>query len=233
MISALLGVAEEDLAWFRSVATDLTIALEGITGEARLAVADAAMDELGAYFTDLVADRRRNPKDDVAGLLVDAHDSDGDRLSRDELVGNMMLMLTAGFETTTFLLGYALLLAFEHGPLDRLREEPGFARGFTEAQGGTTVPAGTKIVLMLGAGNRDPRWFFRPERFDPDRPDVQPLSFGAGPHFCLGAPLSRLEAEIALPRLLRRFPRLAPAGPAVRRDTWVGRGLSRLPLTTG
>jgi cytochrome P450 len=254
VISALLGVAESDQVWFRTVATDLTIALEGITSEARLDVANAAMDDLTAYFTELVDHRRGHPVDDTVSALVGVHEADGDRLSQDELIGNMMLMLTAGFETTSFLLGYALLLAFEHaGVVDRLRSEQGFATNYVEevlryespVQAtsrwaaadvdvlGTTVPAETKIVLMLGAGNRDPRRFADPDRFDPDRTDVQPLSFGAGPHFCLGAPLSRLEAQIALPRLLRRFPDLAPAGDAVRRDTWVGRGLSYFPVTTG
>jgi cytochrome P450 len=80
---------------------------------------------------------------------------------------------------------------------------------------------------MLAAGNRDPARFPDPARFDPSRPDVQPLSFGAGPHFCLGAPLSRMEARIALPLLLRRFPSLSAAEPPDPRDRWVGRGLHR------
>lgn len=254
VISALLGVSEEDQVWFRSVATDLTIALEGITSTARLDVADSAMDELSAYFTDLIDHRRLHPVDDTVGDLIRVHDADGERLSRDELLGNMMLMLTAGFETTSFLLGYCLKIALERPELiGRLRDEDGFARNYAEevlrfespVQAtsrwaaadvellGTPVPANTKLVLVLGAGNRDPRRFEQPDRFDPDRPDIQPLSFGAGPHFCLGAPLSRMEAQIAMPRLLRRFPRLAAAAAAERRDTWVGRGLNRFLLTTG
>jgi cytochrome P450 len=188
----------------------------------------------------------------VAGVLVRAHETAGERLSRDEVVGNMMLMLTAGFETTSFLLGHALLLAVRRPELAaRLRTEPGFATSYVEETlrfeppvqatsrwadadvpvRGRTVPAGTKLVIILAAGNRDPRRFADPGRFDPDRPPFVPLSLGAGAHYCLGAPLSRMEAQIALPRLLRRFPALAPAGEPVRRDTWIGRGLDRFPVT--
>jgi cytochrome P450 len=254
VISELLGVPEADQRWFRRVASDLTIALEGITNVARLDVADAAMDELSEYFSALIDRRRRRPADDTVSALVRIHDADGDRLGHDELVGNMMLLLTAGFETTSFLLGHGLRLALEHSVhVARLRTEPDFATGYVEetlrlespvqatsrwAEAdvdllGETVPAGTKLVLMLAAGNRDPRRYPRPDRFDPDRPDIQPLSFGAGAHFCLGAPLSRMEAQIALPRLLRRFPGLEAAEPAVRRDRWVGRGLERFTIALG
>lgn len=254
VISELLGVPEDDQAWFRRIAKDLTIALEGITNVGRIEVADAAMEELSAYFTDLIERRRVEPTEDIVGTLVRTHDAGGDRLSHDELVGNLMLLLTAGFETTSFLLGHALRLALEYPRYAaRLRTELDFAAAYVEevlrfeapvqatsrwAEGdvdvlGTTVPAGTKLVLILAAGNRDPRRFPDPDRFDPDRPDVQPLSFGAGAHFCLGAPLSRMEARIALPALLRRFPDITAAEPPTRRDRWVGRGLERFPIVLG
>jgi cytochrome P450 len=248
VISALLGVPEQDQAWFRRIAADVTIALEGITNQAALAVADEAMQDLGDYFVALIERRRPEPADDVVSALVH---SPAERLSQQELVGNMMLLLTAGFETTSFLLGHGLLLALQHRHhASRLRAEPGFAVGYVEetlrfeapvqatsrwaatelALLGNPVPAGTKVVLILGAANRDPRRFAEPGRFDPDRGDIQPLSFGAGGHFCLGAPLSRMEAQIALPRLVRRFPKLALAGSPLRRDTWVGRGLDELAI---
>lgn len=253
VISALLGVPEDDHVWFRQIAADLTLALEGITNVDGLGPADKAMDELAAYFGELIEHRRHHPADDVVSALVRAH-ADADRLAQDELIGNMMLLLTAGFETTTFLLGHGLLLAFEHPRhAARLRTDPEFAVSYVEellrfeapVQAtsrwataevdvlGTVIPADTKLVLLLGAANRDPRRYTDPGRFDPDRTDVQPLSFGAGGHFCLGAPLARLEAQIALPRLLDRFPDLAMTGEPVRRDTWVGRGLDELPITTG
>ena len=262
VISALLGVPERDQAWFRAVAADVTVALEGVTNVARLAVADAAMDDLTGYFETLLRHREQHPVDggpaggpaggDVVGALLHAHHDGPGQVSRDELIGNMMLMLTAGFETTSFLLGHALLLALAHpGHAARLRADPGFAVGYVEevlrfeppVQAtsrwsttevpllDTTVPAGTKVVVVLAAGNRDPGRFPDPASFDPHRPDIQPLSFGGGAHFCLGAPLSRMEAQVALPRLLRRFPRLAVAGTPVRRDTWIGRGLDQFPVT--
>lgn len=251
VISALLGVPEQDQAWFRRIAADVTIALEGITNLDALTVADEAMQDLAGYFTALIERRRPEPVDDLVSALVHTR---GERLSQQELVANMMLLLTAGFETTSFLLGHGLLLALQdRRHADRLRAEPGFEIGYVEellrfeapVQAtsrwaadeltllGNPVPAGTKVVLILGAANRDPARFADPGRFDPDRGDIQPLSFGAGSHFCLGAPLSRMEAQIALPRLMRRFPGLAVAGSPVRRDTWVGRGLDELPIRLG
>ncbi|HEV2886390.1 MAG TPA: cytochrome P450 [Jatrophihabitans sp.] len=251
VVSALLGVPEHDQAWFRRIAADVTIALEGITNQQELAVADLAMQDLGEYFVALIERRRLEPAGDLVSALTH---SGVEQLSQQELVANLMLLLTAGFETTSFLLGHCLLLAFQHPDhAGRLRAEPGFSVGYVEetlrfeapVQAtsrwaatevdllGHPVPAGTKLVLILGAANRDPRRFADPGRFDPDRGASQPLSFGAGSHFCLGAPLSRMEAQIALPRLLRRFPDLAAAGPPVCRDTWVGRGLDELPIRLG
>ncbi|MDQ1720953.1 MAG: cytochrome hydroxylase [Pseudonocardiales bacterium] len=251
VISALLGVPDQDQAWFRRIAAHLTIALEGITNSDALTVADQAMQDLSKYFVALIERRPPEPSDDVVSALLR---SGAERLSQQELLANMMLLLTAGFETTSFLIGHCLLLALQHPDYARrLRAEPGFSVGYVEetlrfeapVQAtsrwaateltllGATVPAGTKLVLMLGAANRDPRRFADPSRFDPDRGDIQPLSFGAGSHFCLGAPLSRMEAQIALPRLLHRFPELAAAGAPVRRDTWVGRGLDELPIRLG
>lgn len=251
VISELLGVPERDQTWFREVAARVSTALEGITGAGRLAVADRAMDELADYFTTLIGRRRRDPGADVVSAMVQAHDAAGAALSHDEMVGNMMLMLTAGFETTSFLLGYALLIALRRPELaGRLRDRPDFAAGYVQEVlryespvqatsrwaaedvqvGGHAVPAGTKLVAVLAAGNRDPGHFREPGLFDPDRPPFVPLSFGAGSHYCLGAPLSRLEAQIALPRLLRRFPDVTAAGEPVRRDAWIGRGLDRFPI---
>lgn len=252
VIGELLGVPEDDQMWFRAVSADVTVALEGIRDLSRLERADAAMDALAAYFGDLIERRRREPAGDMLSALVQVHDEDGDRLSQDELVGNLVLLLVAGFDTTTNLLGHALRLAFEHPRCAaRLREEPGFAPAYVEETlrmeppvqatsrwagaeidlAGTPVAEGTKVLLLLGACNRDPERYPDPNRFDPSRPDIRPLSFGGGVHLCVGASLARMEAQIALPRLLRRFPALAPAGEAVYRDRLVVPGFDRFPVS--
>ena len=251
VISELLGVAASDHVWFRAVAADVTLALEGNYEATVLGTADAAMDHLAEYFTDLIEHRRRVPGEDMLSALVQAYHGADEGLSHAELVGNMMLLLIAGFETTTFMLGNALLLAFRHPEhASSLRTDPGFATAYVEEVlrfepplqgttriatedielGGATIGAGTKLILMLAAANRDAERFTDPDRFDPRRPNVQPLTFGAGSHFCLGAPLTRLEGQIALPRVLRRFPELAPDGKPVRRNTWIGHGVDVLPV---
>ncbi|MEU0743827.1 cytochrome P450 [Streptomyces sp. NPDC006134] len=254
VIGAMLGVPDDDQIWFRAAVEHVTVALEGVSRAADLAPADRAMDELAAYFTALIGRRRRRPADDLISALVQAHDSDGERFTEDELVGNLVLLLAAGFDTTTHLLGHGLQLAFAHPEwAARLPHDPRLAAGYVEETLriappvhatsriagtevdllGTRVPAGTKVLVLLAAGNRDPRRFPEPHRFDPARPDVQPLSFGAGAHFCLGAPLARMEARLALPRLLARFPGLAPAGTPTLRDRLVVPGHDELPVTVG
>jgi cytochrome P450 len=99
--------------------------------------------------------------------------------------------------------------------------------------GGITVDAGERVIAYLGAGNRDPERFADRERLLLDRADNAPLSFGGGIHYCLGAPLARLEAQVALPALVRRFPRLALSGPPERRDSLSIKGFTRLPVDTG
>jgi hypothetical protein len=98
--------------------------------------------------------------------------------------------------------------------------------------GGLPIPEGSALILLIGAANRDPACYPDPDHFDPARTDNAPLSFGAGPHICIGNNLARLEAGIAFPRLLARFPHLSPAGPATRRDRLVLRGYDTLPITT-
>ncbi|MEV4920249.1 cytochrome P450 [Streptomyces tirandamycinicus] len=246
VISALLGFPEEDQVWFRDMASTVAVSTDGFGDPAALERADRAMDEMTAYFTELVDRRRRDPHDDLVTLLTRVHDGDPRRLGHDELMGTLMVLLTAGFETTSFLIGHGAMLALERTAFaGRLRAEPDFAPRYVEEilrfeppvhvtsrraaadteLLGAPVPAGTRLTLILAAANRDPRRFADPGRFDPDRPDNRPLSFGAGGHFCLGAPLARLEAQIALPRLFARFPRLAATEPPVYRDRWVVRGL--------
>jgi cytochrome P450 len=253
VVSAMLGFDADRVLWFRELASTIAVSTDGFADPAALAAADTAMDELADHFDDLIARRRGCPATDVVGTLVRLHDADPARLSRDELVGNLMLLLTAGFETTAFLIGDGALTAVgspDHAA--RLRRDETFAEPYVEevlrfqppvhvtsrwastdvVLSGQLVPAGARVVIALAAGNRDPRRYRDPDRFDPTRTNSRSLSFGGGAHFCLGVALARLEAQIALPMLLRRLPGLAQAGPATYRERWVIRGLRTLPLTT-
>ncbi|WP_204334722.1 cytochrome P450 [Micromonospora solifontis] len=254
VICALLGVPAADRPLFRRWATDLTGVLEPEITPEELAVADQGAVELRDYFSELVAERRRAPADDLTTALVQAHDSDGARLSGDELLANLVVLLVAGFETTTNLLGNGLVVLLDHPrAAAALREHPEFAPGYVEEllrydspvqltsrmstaparHGEVDLPAASWTIVLLGAANRDPRRYPEPGRFDPWRPQVHPLSFGAGPHYCLGAALARLEARVAFPLLLRRLPGLALAGTPERRVRLTLRGYATLPVTVG
>jgi cytochrome P450 len=254
MICEMLGVPQADRHRFRPLAADLTTALELVADASDLASADAAAAELGAYFAQLTAERRTKPRGDLVSALVTARDADDGRLSDEELLANLILLLVAGFETTASLLGNGLAILLDHPEAAAsLRSGTTPVPGFVEevlrydspvqlasrvalADGlvvaGMPIPRGSEVVLLLGAANRDPGRYPDPDLFDAARVDSQPLSFGAGAHFCLGNSLARLEATVAFPRLLARFPDLAPApgcGPT-RRDRLVLRGYDTLPV---
>ncbi|WP_067507155.1 cytochrome P450 [Actinoplanes sp. TFC3] len=254
VICALLGVPPEDRAQFRRLAEALTAVLEVRFSESEAIAAHAAAKELEAYFEALISIRRQDPRDDLVTALAAAHEAGGDKLTADELLGNLALLLVAGFETTTNLLGNGLRLLLQRPELaNRLRADPEFAPAVVEETlrydppvqlterfagedrvvAGLPVPAGAELILFLGAANRDPHRFTDPDRFDPDRPGNAPLSFGAGAHYCLGAPLARLEAQVALPALLRRFPQLAAAGEPERRNRLTLRGWAAQPVALG
>ncbi|MEH0938313.1 cytochrome P450 [Micromonospora psammae] len=252
VICALLGVPAADRPLFRRWAADLTGVLEPEITRQELAVADRGATELRDYFTALVEARRRAPADDLTTALVQVHDADGDRLSGDELLANLVVLLVAGFETTTNLLGNGLVVLLAHPrEADALRGRPDLAPAYVEELlrhdspvqltsrvssapvtcAGVDMPAGSWVLLLLGAANRDPRRYPEPARFDPGRAQPHPLSFGAGPHYCLGARLARLEAQVAFPLLLRRLPGLALAAPPRHRTRLTLRGYERLPVT--
>ncbi|MGC4893508.1 cytochrome P450 [Micromonospora sp. DT31] len=250
VICELLGVPGADRSLFRRWATDLTGLLEPEITADELAAADRGAAELQAYFTELVGARRRAPADDLTSALVQAHDG-GERLSGDELLANLIVLLVAGFETTTNLLGNGLVALLAHpDAATALREHPESAPGYVDEllrydspvqltsrmstapsrHGGVDLPARSWVLVLLGAANRDPRRYPEPAGFDPWRPQIHPLSFGAGPHYCLGAALARLEAQVAFPLLLRRLPELAVAGTPQRRVRLTLRGHATLPV---
>ena len=202
------------------------------------------------YFRGLFERRRRQPGDDLTTQLVRAEE-EGSRLSNDELTANIILLFGAGHETTVNLIGNGLLALYRHpDQLRLLRDDPSlitnaieeFLRYDSSVQltgrvaledatvGGTALAKGDAILCLLGAANRDPAVYPDPDRLDVTRPNIRPLSFGGGIHFCLGAQLARIEAEIAIATLLRRLPGLTlddPEHPAWR-PTFVLRGLKRL-----
>jgi cytochrome P450 len=206
------------------------------------------------YFQQLFELRRRNPGDDLVTQLVQAEE-DGSKLSNEELTANIILLFGAGHETTVNLIGNGLL-ALHRNPdqLALLKSNPAlitnaieeFLRYDSSVQmsgrvaledvevGGKKIPKGESVLCLLGSANRDPAIYpDRPDRLDITRPNVRPLSFGGGIHFCLGAQLARIEAEIAISTLLRRLPelRLDDAENPEWRPTFVLRGLKALPAS--
>ncbi|UQU64363.1 cytochrome P450 [Couchioplanes caeruleus] len=249
VIGELLGVPEPDRAQFQHLVRDWTQVLEIVTPEV-LATADPAAATIREYLSGLAAERRRKPADDLISALV-AAEEDGDKLTDDELLTMAGLLFAAGFETTTNLLGNGLVALLRNpDQLALLRKDAGLAATAVEELlrydspvqllsrvawddleiAGVRVSGGERLVAYIGAGNRDPERFPDPDRLDLTRSDNAPLSFGGGIHYCVGAPLARLEAQIALPALANHFPELAFAGEPERRDSLAIRGYTRIPI---
>ena len=249
VIGDMLGVPVEDRPLLRPLVRSVTAILELAVSPEALAEAGEADAKLGAYFAQLVADRRSNPQDDLLTKLIEAEDK-GDQLTEHELISTVILLFAAGFETTTHLIGNGLLALLRNpGELARLRGDRSLVRSAVEellrydspvqiaartnyedlSLGGTTIPSGSLVLAMLGAANRDPARFHDPERLDVGRDEGAPMSFGGGIHFCLGAALARLEGQIVLDRLLDRFGTMElVGGPPTVRDSLTLRGLTDL-----
>jgi len=253
VICELIGIPESDRAEFRPLARAVTTIFD-FSDLGDLAEADKATAQLLEYFTGLAAQRRASPRDDLLSALVAVASSDDGRLSDAELTRNLILLLVAGFETTTNLLGNGLHIVLQDPALAAsLRSGDVPVAAFIEEVlrydspvqaasnrvspgqdvGGLVIEPGEHLMPLIGAGNRDPRKFTAPDQFDPLRSEGNPLSFGGGAHFCLGSALARLEASVAFPRLLARFPKLAMAGEPARRPSLVLRGYDALTITVG
>ncbi|MDP9167002.1 MAG: cytochrome P450 [Actinomycetota bacterium] len=206
---------------------------------------------LRGYVAGLVEERRSAPRDDLISALI-AAEEDGDQLTTEEIVATCNLLLIAGHETTVNLIANAILamvrqprhwsgLAAEPDRAPAIIEEtlrydpPVQLAGRIAAEqmtiGGVTVPKGDTMMLLLAAGHRDPAAFERPDDFDPAREDLRHLAFGHGVHFCLGAPLARLEARVALSAVTARFPDAHLAAEPVYKPNVTLRGLASLPLS--
>ncbi|MEN9934971.1 MAG: hypothetical protein RLZZ387_1550 [Chloroflexota bacterium] len=254
VIAELLGVPGEDRALLKRWSGEIFRAIDIVAPEEEDAVktrASTATEEFGAYLRAQIAERRRAPREDLLSALVSIEEQ-GERLSEDELVHMCILLLNAGHETATNLIGNGALALMRHPEqLALLRREPGLLAGavdellrydspiqmvgcWTSADaqlGGVSLPGGTFVIVLTGSANRDPAVFRDPDRLDITRAERRSLSFGHGPHYCLGAPLARVEGQVALGALLRRFPHLEPLD---ERPTWTGspvfRGLRSLRL---
>jgi hypothetical protein len=251
VIAELLGVPTRDQGRFKKWSDDIAVVLDGSVRDAGLPDAAQSALELGEYLRDVVRQRRREPREDLISAMIAARD-EADALSDDELVANCILILLAGHETTTNLIGNgALALLQNPDQMKLLREDPSLApRAVEEALRydppiqltsrepiedvvfrGFHFAKGHELDLMFGAANRDPATFENPDRFDIRRNTAGHLSFGHGAHFCLGANLARLEGEIAFRALATRMPRLVlETDDPPRRPGIVIRGLAELPV---
>ncbi|MEW9805388.1 cytochrome P450 [Mesorhizobium marinum] len=254
IIAEMLGVpvamGPQLLDWSHDMVAMYT---HGRTRETELA-ADRAAREFSDFLRGYVAERKKAPGDDLLSLLISAQEN-GQKLTEDELVSSAILLLNAGHEATVHQAGNAVRAILQQGGDPRrffasadataatveecLRFDAPlhyFAR-YTyedlEIAPGVTVKSGDQLGLLLGMANRDPAAFSDPGTFSPGRADQKNVSFGAGIHFCIGAPLARLELQAALGVLFDRLPNLALAGEPRFRDSWHFHGLERLMVTTG
>jgi cytochrome P450 len=256
-ITELLAVPDTD----RHQLHDWTVAVSAFDelpiDFAILPAAGRAADEFLAYAARLVDTRRAQPGDDLISALIAAED-EGERLTSDELLAMIVLLLVAGHDTTMSLISSGLWLLLQHpDAADEVRQNPAAVPAAIEeilrfmgplqvASGGgrwpvapvelhgRTIKPGQSVRLLLGSANRDPDAFNEPDRFDIHRGDNRHLAFGKGLHFCVGAALGRLEGQIVLPAVLRRFPDLSLVDrEPTWRPTFVTRQLATLPVQTG
>ena len=252
VIAELLGVSTEDRNKFREWSN---AAVSGDTTQEYMEkVLLPHMQAFTDYLRAMFEEKRKNPKDDLISGLVRAKEA-GDKLSEDELLGMVFLLLIAGHETTVNLIGNGMLALLQHpDQLQRLREDPSLIKPAIEellrydgpvetsterfaredvAIGGTVIPKGEMVMVVIASADHDPERFVNSDELDVTRADNKHLAFGKGIHFCLGAPLARMEGQIAINTLLRRMPELRLADSPeslIWRPGMVLRGLKGLPV---
>jgi pimeloyl-[acyl-carrier protein] synthase len=255
VISEMLGVDPGDHEAIKQWSADIARGLDALVMPSDpdlVQRASRGRRELGEYFRRLIPERRRQPRQDLLTLLIAAEEQ-GDRLTEGELLSTCVLLYVAGHETTVNLIGNGLYALLRHpAELGRLRVQPDLLPAAVEELlrydapvqrtvriahedvelGGRHIDKGSLIVPVMGAANRDPAHFPDPDRLDIGRRENRHVAFGYGIHFCLGAPLARLEGQIVLAHLLRRFPQLAllTERPPWRRSFTL-RGLQALPVS--
>jgi cytochrome P450 len=249
VIGEILGVPEADRESFRDLSIDFFKVMDLYADSGAMERMDAAAATILEYWTGMIEDRRRRPRDDLTTELTQA--CDAGVLSQDELLGIAIFLFSAGYGTTAGLVGNATEdLLTNPDEAARLRDGTTPPEAVVEESlrhdtptqivprltgedctvGGVRIPAGRLLISMVGAANRDPAQYPDPDLFRPARDAGRVLSFGGGVHYCIGATLSRMEAGVVLPRLFRRFPELAPGGVPVRRLALRMRAHSNLPV---
>jgi cytochrome P450 len=251
VLAELLGIAAAEQEMFRNWTSTLIEAIDPVSHHLVSDAGTRAQQELEEYLLEVVRARRGEPREDLISGLVRAEAS-GDRLTGGELLEMCILLTIAGLETTTNLIGNGVNALLDYpDEAGRLRTEPKIVATAVEELlrfdspiqvsgrvpmedikvDGKVLRAGQMVGILLGAANRDPEEFPEPARLDLGRTPNRHVAFSRGIHFCLGAPLARLEGAIAIPALFRRFPGMSRAGEPERRHNVHVRGLATLPVT--
>ena len=225
VIAEMLGIPSEDRDVFKEWSNDVSLVIEPILTQEQYLRVEAAGQNLFDYFEGIIERRQREPKDDLITALI-AAEEDGDHLTRDEVLGSILLLLVAGNETTRNLIGNGMLALMRNpDQLQLLRDDPSlmdsaineFLRYDSPVQldgrraledceiGGKQIKANQRVINMLGAANHDPSVFTDPHKLDITRNEDSHVSFGRGIHYCLGSPLALMEGKIAFTALLERF----------------------------
>ncbi len=256
VIAELLGVPVTDRPQLRPWSSDIVAMFElgGKDSDVTATRAVHAVEAFSGYLRDLIQQKKANPQNDLLSALAAVEEA-GERLSEDELIATSILILNAGHEATVNVLGNGLYALFNHPDQRELLQNypehlpsaieemlrydtplPLFKRWVLEdfSYAGADLKVGQEVALLFGSANRDEREFEDPDRFDITRQHNPHLSFGAGIHYCLGAPLARAELQVAVQTLFDRFPKLELATDDIRyHPTFVFRGLTALPVRLG
>ena len=251
VIGELVGVPKSDWDYFRPLVTAGVASLEAAPSLDELKASTAAFIEMNEYFTQLLAERKESPRDDLMSALIEVEES-GDRISEPEVVSTIILLFAAGMETTQNLIGNGLGAFFENpDQMDLLWDDstlvessieeilrfdsPVQLDGRTALEdadiAGLSLPKGSNIVTLLGAANRDPERCANPDAFRLRRNEGPPLSFASGIHYCLGANLARTEGQEMFAGLIRRFKKIEQAGDLKQRGRLTLRGNETVPVS--
>jgi pimeloyl-[acyl-carrier protein] synthase len=256
VIAEMLGIPPERYETFKQWSDTIIAGDNNIPGTPIPPEIISARNSLRDYFTEEIEKRKRRPGPDLVSALVAAH-QESEALTAGELLNFVVLLLLAGNETTTNLIGNGMLALGRHPEqMAALRREPALLPGAIEEMlrydgpvqstvrharealefGGAQLEGGTFVFVILAAANRDPAHFERPDEFDITRAPVDHLAFGEGIHYCIGAPLARLEGQAAIGMALEKFPELGlkdPAAPVTYKGSFFLRGLSELRMALG